>query len=169
MKLIIYILAIFTLFGCTAKRSITTTNQSQSSVADTTHIITRETVQDTVIHTLADSSMWEAIIECNDQNQAYIRQISEINGKKVQTRVVFKDKILRFESRINADSIKVYWKNYYEAQYVGNSTQDTQSTVKEDIKRSSPLSWIKWLLIGLVSGVVIMWTKKYWIKLIKLI
>jgi len=170
MKQVFYIFILIALFSCTAKRTVTTTEHTQSAVVDTTHIITRETIQDTVIHLLADSSMFEAMIECDSNNQAFIRQITRMeNGRKVQTKVVFKDKILRVESRVNADSIKVYWKNYYEAQFVANTTHQSQSTTKEDIKKAGIFAWLKWLLIGLVTGIVIMATKKYWIKLIKFI
>lgn len=155
MKYLILILALF-LFSCSAVKKTTETTQQTTTKSDTVYILKKETIKDTVIQLKADSSMFEAMIECDSNNQAYVRKIITLeNGQKIQTKYIFKDKILKVQSKVNADSIQMYWKNYFETQYKGTETTTETITDKSFIKKAGAFAWLKWLLIGIVAGILI--------------
>jgi hypothetical protein len=168
-KLIIIALSSLIAFSsCTSLRRTSNTETNNTVLVDTVVVTKKEILKDTVIQIQSDSSYFEAMIECDSNNRAYIKEINDMrNGNRVITKVVLKDNIIRVNSKINADSIKIYWKNYYETEYKNSINSTTTSKESVTIKRSGIFSWLKWLAIGFVSGIIVMYTKKWWLPFIR--
>lgn len=168
MKNVSILLVTILLASCGTVKKTTESTATNTVQKDTVYILKRETIKDTVIQLKADSSLFEAMIECDSNNQAFISRIQTLeNGQKIQTKYVFKDKILRVQSKVNADSIQMYWKNYFETQYKGTETTSATVTDKSFIKRAGAFAWLKWLLIGAGLMWVVMFTKRWWMPLIR--
>jgi len=165
MRKIITILLIAMLMfaGCNTSRRTTSINNTTTVQVDTIRETRIETVHDTTFQLIADSSFFEAMIECDSNYKAYIREFNSSNGKKIQTKYIFKDKILRVDCKINEDSISHHWKDIYEAKYQVSMDSTAVVTATTDKKKVGGFfSNLKGLLIALLVGFVIGITKKYW-------
>jgi len=163
----IVITAIIILNSCATKKVLETTTTSQTKT-DTVFIHKKETLHDTVVKLKADSTYFEAYIECDSNNKAFIRRLSDLStGVRVRTKIVFKHDTLKIKSLVGEDSIKVYWKDYWENQYREKINTTISDHNKEVKKSGSFWSALKWIIGALVVGFVLGITKKYWWPFLK--
>lgn len=107
-----------------------------------------EQVHDTVFITEPDSSLLQALIECQDGQPIIKEIIKEIPGKTISAtpRVVIKDSILTVDCEARAQELFAQWKSTH--------TQKTIEITKEVPEPYTPthikiLAWIGGIAIGL--------------------
>lgn len=167
---------LFFAFGCATVKETTIETTTETTTVelakDSTAIEIRVIPRDTVIKYLADSTWLKASLECDSNNNVILKEIQELrSGNKIKIDFTFKEGVINVKSKINEDSIKVHWLEYYKSEYIEKVKElvsETKTDSKEKkVKKTSPFAIIKWILIAFVVGLVIGLTKKYWIKLIR--
>lgn len=112
---------------------------------DTVKVI--ETLRDTVVRIDADSSMIQALIECDSLGQAYIRELIEVkSGKRMPPPTI---KIIKDTLKIqaSADSMAIYLT--LKDRYVEHKKSETITNIIE-VNRLT--LWQKWMYyLGLIT------------------
>ena len=173
-KLLIIILVLIMATGCGSIKKTTVETTSDSTRVEIKKDSSRseliQILHDTVIKYASDSSLVDANFECDSNNQVLIKQINELkSGNKIKQDFKFENGHLTIKNIINEDSVKVYWKEFYERSYKEKlsdiKTDSTIETTKETVKKQSLWTYFKWILIAFALGLLIGFTKNFWIKL----
>jgi hypothetical protein len=132
---VIALLVMFLVSGCKQLKlipGITTDNQT---------VIT-ETVRDTIILFKADSSFFRALLECDSNRQIILRQLDNVQGNKVKQDIVYRNKILTVQAKVDSQAVYLSLKDRYQ--------QNTKNEVivKEKIVKVYP----KWMLFLALIG-----------------
>lgn len=136
MKLVAFILLIF-LFACRPCKELTST----TIIENDTLIIYR----DSLIVIPADSSWFQAMLECDSANKVIIRELELHQGQRVNQTVTFKDKYIYITAEVDSEKVYVRWKELH----TSNSSQGLE--VKTEYVKVYP----KWLVITAFAGAML--------------
>lgn len=104
--------------------------------------ILQETVRDTIILFTADSSYFRAFLECDSANQIIMRELENIQGKKVRQDIVYRNKILTVQAKIDSQAVYIALKDRYQ------KSTDKEVVVQQVVKKIYP----KWMVILSLIG-----------------
>lgn len=130
---------------------------------DSVHETSTSSVRDSVTWLQLDTSLFDAIFECDSMNNVLIKEVNEYKSKGVKTRVVFKDNHLQLSMFTDSIAIlnKIISEHKTSVTYVKNPVNDElkrQATVYKD--RLHNRRWLLWYFIGsLVSRAVYLYLK----------
>lgn len=127
---------VFILSSCSSVRPITVSTTQKDS------IYIKEVLRDTIVRVETDSSMIQALIECDSLGRAHLKQlISYVNGERLNPpTIVIKDNILT--STVKTDSLAIYLA--------------LKDTYKTDVKVRTETK--------IVEVNILTWWQRYWIK-----
>ena len=151
LVLLFALITFLSFYGCSSVKKTSKTETVISKV-DTVFLEKREIIKDTVVRIEADSTLFEALIECDSNNQAYISKINNLSsGVKTSVKYVFKDKILTVESKVNKDSIVIYWRNFYEREYQKKVSETSTDSQTETIKKTGQFyKMVFWIAVVII-------------------
>jgi len=91
-------------FSCKTERS----QLKMVTLHDSVYI---EKVHDSIVNVLKkDTSSLGILFKCDSMNNVYIYQLNELQGKKIQTKFVFKDNYLYVNSTVDSLQVALKWK-----------------------------------------------------------
>lgn len=135
---------------------------TNNQTIDTVKII--ETLRDTVVKIEADSSMIQALIECDSLGKAHIRELIEVkSGKRMPPpRIRIIKDTLKVEASIDSMSVYLTLKDRY-------IEHKKMETVTNTIEVNRLTNWQKWMYnIGCIAfGIIICFLGLKLYKLIK--
>lgn len=123
--------------------------QYPEQTKETTRTITIvETLRDTVITVKPDTSILQALIECDSTGQAYLRQIDQLkSSNRINQSLKVKDNILTSTAAIDSFDIFLTYKNRYQ-------TTDTNTVEMKTVTVTTNIlkPWQKLLIsVGILS------------------
>lgn len=113
-----------------------------------TTTLVRETIRDTIITVQSDTSILQALIECDANGQAYLQQIEQLTlGSKIRQSLQIQDNRITATAAIDSMSIYLTYKDRYQ------ETTKTAHTVQVIRETTNILdSWQKFLItVGFFS------------------
>jgi hypothetical protein len=78
---------------------------SECFPADTVKITDVQTIYDSIVYTVPDSINLELMFECDSNNQVLLKRLNETKSKGVETKVVFKDNVLKLSAFVDSIAI----------------------------------------------------------------
>jgi len=176
-KLLLFIALVFWFSSCSTIKRTTEKTTEHTISSDTTRtrhetkVITITEVQkDTIFTVLPDSSIMQALIECDKQGRATIKELNSIRGRRINQGITIKNNLITVLSSV--DSMLIYHKykeiHYSEKQQISEqtgikTTEVTKETEKEKIIKTRLPSWL--FIVLIVAGVFLI--LKFLVPLLK--
>lgn len=121
---------------------------------DTVKLIDKELIYDTTFEIQADTSTLQAWLDCTEENEIIIKQIETLKSSPVQTKIIYKDKIIKVECWIDKQKFRVFVKSYFK-NYYKNSVQTIE--VNKLTRFQKIMFWTGIMLWSCVIIIIITW------------
>ena len=153
MKTLLALLTVL-LFACNPCKYVA--NHPECFQADTIRETEIQTVHDSVTWIMGDTTLFEAIFECDSLNNVLMRSLNEYKSKGVQTKIVFRDNRLQLSSFTDSIAVlnRIISNHKTHSEYIINPVDEKLRN--ENVKMERKLHnrrWLWWYLIA--SGIAI--------------
>lgn len=145
-------------FACQNGRQISNSKVEKIVFRDSISRVLVPVRHDSLIF-IKDESSFRALLECDSLGNVLMTELEKKEGSFIQTKVIFKDKIIKMDSQIDSMGIAISWLSTNEYHY---KSTEVDKTVENTIVIQEKISfWDKLIknlplvFLGMVLGLVI--------------